>query len=420
MSVGQLSAAPASGYPMAWRALPAAQQPAWPDRELLRQVTARLSAGPAPVLAGEILALRRSLAAVAGGCAFVVQAGDCAETLDGPTLSEVAATVRVVHRAARVIADALGTPVVSIGRIAGQYAKPRSASTEWVCGEELPSFRGHLVNSPERLRATRVPDPLRLLRGHQHSRAVVGLLRRLARSGMPMPTAGEVAPVALWTSHEALVLDYEEPFLRREPATGAWLLTSTHLPWIGVRTGAPGGAHVALLAEVANPVGYKVGPTMTPEDLVEVCRRLDPGRRPGRLLLIARLGADTVSRRLPALVAAVRGAGHPVVWLCDPMHGNTVVTATGRKTRYVASVVAELRGFFAAVREAGGWPGGIHLETTAEQVTECVDGAGAASEAELSRRYTTACDPRLNPAQTAEVAAEVARLCRLHNPNPNH
>jgi 3-deoxy-7-phosphoheptulonate synthase len=398
MSAGQLTRAP-------WRQRPAAQQPHWPDPVLLAEVTARLAAAPAPVRPGEIRSLGRALAAVAGGRAFVVQAGDCAETLDGPTLDAVAAAVRVVQAAARRIAEALGLPVVSIGRIAGQYAKPRSLATEWVSGEELPSFRGHLVNSPERLLATRMPDPLRLLRGHQHARAVVELLRRLASTGLPMP--GWDAGLALWTSHEALVLDYEEPFRRPDPATGAALLTSTHLPWIGVRTGDPEGAHVALLAGVSNPVGYKVGPGLTPETLVAVCRRLDPDRRPGRLVLIGRFGAGLVAERLPGLVAAVRAAGHPAVWLCDPMHGNTVTTSDGRKTRHLSVILAELTGFFAAVREAGGWPGGVHLETTAEQVTECL----SSGEADLSRRYTTACDPRLNPQQTDEVAGHVAGLC---------
>jgi 3-deoxy-7-phosphoheptulonate synthase len=397
VSTGQLTGTP-------WRALPAAQQPEWPDRELLRTVTTRLAASPAPVHPEEIRALRRSLAAVAARQAFVVQAGDCAETLDGPTFSEVAAKARVVHRAATVIAEALGLPVISIGRIAGQYAKPRSAATEWVCGEELPSFRGHLVNSPERLLATRVPDPFRLLRGHQHARTVVELLRRLGRTGMAMPTGD--AELALWTSHEALVLDYEEPFLRCDPTTGAWLLTSTHLPWIGVRTGDRDGAHVALLAGVANPVGYKVGPATTPDELVAVCQRLDPDRQPGRLVLIGRLGAERVTDRLPALVEAVRDAGHPAVWLCDPMHGNTVVTSSGRKTRHLSAIVAELTGFFSVLRQTGGWPGGVHLETTAEHVTECLG-----SEADLAGRYTTACDPRLNPEQTDEIAGHVARLC---------
>ena len=406
------SAAAWAGYPLAWRALPAAQQPAWPDTELLRWVRRRLAASPPPVDPAEVVGLRRMVSQAAQGRAFIVQAGDCAETLDGPTRDGVAATARMVHEVARTVAEALQLPVLSVGRIAGQYAKPRSQATEWVLGEELPSFRGHLVNSPERLLATRIPDPLRLLRGYQHSRAVVRLLRELARSGTTMPTANPTtAPIALWTSHEALVLDYEEPFLRRDTGTGTWLLTSTHLPWIGVRTCTPESAHVAFLSGVTNPVGCKVGPQTTSDELVEVCRRLDPGRQAGRLILIARLGADAVADRLPPLVEAVRRAGHPVAWMCDPMHANTVVAGDGRKTRHVGAVLAELAGFLGGLHEVGVRPAGIHLETTPNDVTECIGGSPVISEADLARCYTSVCDPRLNPEQTGDVARAVAEWC---------
>ncbi len=408
MPVGQLSHASRSWNPGVWRELPAAQQPAWPDADQLKHVTTRLAASPPLVPPAEVYALRGALDRVARGGAFIVQAGDCAETLDGPFLADVAAKVRLVEDMAREVAQASGLPVVRIGRIAGQYAKPRSAPTEWAGHQELPSFRGYLVNSPEPRPASRVPDPLRLLRGYQHARATLRMLHLLR---LPVPAEAAGVP-AVWTSHEALVLDYEEPLVRRDPATGGWVLTSTHLPWIGVRTNAATGAHVAFLAGVANPVGCKVGPAATPAGLVELCRRLDPRRAHGRLVLICRMGADRVRLMLPRLVAAVAEAGHPVVWLCDPMHGNTRAARDGRKTRHLDAVLAELHGFFAAVRAAGGWPGGIHLEATVDDVTECLGGSPPVTERDLARRYTTVCDPRLNPHQGQEVARRVAELCR--------
>jgi 3-deoxy-7-phosphoheptulonate synthase len=412
MPVGQLSHASRSWDPGVWRELPAEQQPTWPDRDRLRQVTARLAASPPLVSPPEVHALRGVLDRVARGGALIVQAGDCAETLDGPYLADVAAKVRLVEDMAREVADASGLPVVRIGRIAGQYAKPRSSPTEWAGHQELPSFRGYLVNSPEPRPASRVPDPARLLRGYQHARATLRMLRQV-RSPAAAQAAREPGGLpAVWTSHEALVLDYEEPLVRHDPATGGWVLTSTHLPWIGVRTSATAGAHVAFLSGVANPVGCKVGPAATPAGLVELCRRLDPRRAPGRLVLICRLGAERVRQLLPHLVAAVADAGHPVVWLCDPMHGNTRSTRDGRKTRHLDAVLAELRGFFAAVRTAGGWPGGVHLEATVDDVTECLGGIPPVTQRDLARRYTTVCDPRLNPHQSQEVARRVAELCR--------
>lgn len=408
MPVRQLSHASRSWHPAAWRALPATQQPAWPDPRHLREVTARLAASPPLVSAEQVRVLRQALARVAEGGAFIVQAGDCAETLDIPGIDEVAAKVDLVHDVAKALTPAVGCPVACIGRIAGQYAKPRTSPTEWVNGRELPAFRGYLVNSPEPVAASRLADPVRLLRGYRHSRAVNGMLHELAR-----PAATQHADLpALWTSHEALVLDYEEPLVRRDPTTGEWVLTTTHLPWIGLRTNAADGAHVAFLSGVINPVGCKIGPDATPAGVVELCRRLDPDREPGRLILICRMGANQVARRLPALVKAVASAGHPVVWLSDPMHGNTRMTRDGRKTRQLAAVLEELRGFFTTLREAGGWPGGIHLEATPEDVTECLGGFPPVTEQDLPRRYTTVCDPRLNLDQTKEIAREVAELCR--------
>jgi 3-deoxy-7-phosphoheptulonate synthase len=409
VSAPRLSHATISWHPASWRERAATQQPVWPDAARLHEVTAQLSSSPPLVSAEEVRTLRQSLAQVARGRAFLVQAGDCAESLDMPSLDEVAAKVDLVHDIARVVAPALGRRVVCVGRIAGQYAKPRSAPTELIDGCEVPSFRGYLVNSPEPVAASRLPDPMRMLRGYRHASAVYQMLHECARQSEAVnPTAFP----ALWTSHEALVLDYEEPFVRRDPATGRWLLTSAHLPWIGLRTSAADGAHVAFLAGVINSVGCKIGPNATPEDVVELCRLLDPDREPGRLIFICRLGADQVMGVLPALVDAVASAGHPVIWVCDPMHGNTRLTRDGRKTRQITAILDELHDFFLVLRQAGGWPGGIHLEATPDDVTECVGGLPPVTEQDMPRRYTTVCDPRLNRRQTRQVARHVAELCR--------
>ncbi|MFI9803971.1 3-deoxy-7-phosphoheptulonate synthase [Streptomyces sp. NPDC052301] len=406
-----LSPRPPVWTPSDWRHRPAAQQPDWPDHALLRRIRSRL-AGAAPLVrAHEILDLRRSLADAARGDAFVLQLGDCAETFERPTFAGIAARVGQLHGTARTIGAALGRPVIPVGRLAGQYAKPRSSPTERVGDVVLPSFRGHLVNDPAPDPAARVPDAMRLLEGHAHAREVIGLLRELAESGMSMPGTSVADAPAVWTSHEALVLDYEEPQVRRDPLSGSLYLTSTHLPWIGARTCDPGGAHVRFLSGVDNPVGLKVGPGTEPGDLAALCARLDPDREPGRLVLISRMGAERVREVLPPLVAEVARLGHPVVWLCDPVHGNTYVSKSGHKTRDVATVAAEIRGFFSAVRSVGGRPGGVHLEATPAEVTECVGIATGIAEEDLPRRYETACDPRLNGSQTAEIAALTAELC---------
>ncbi|MGA5131345.1 3-deoxy-7-phosphoheptulonate synthase [Streptomyces olivoreticuli] len=397
--------------PADWREHAVAQQPDWPDPALLHRIRARLASTAPLVPPDEILDVRRLLSRAAHADAFVVQLGDCAETFDAVTFEETAARVALLHGTARAIARALRRPVIPIGRIAGQYAKPRSSPTERVGDLVLPSFRGHLVNAPDPDPAGRLPDAMRLLRGHRHAREVIGLLRELADSGMAMPESLAGGAPAVWTSHEALVLDYEEPLVRHDPVSGAWCLTSTHLPWIGARTCDPDGAHVRFLSGVANPVGVKIGPTTDPEQLAQLCALLDPGHHPGRLVLISRMGADAVRRALPPLVTTVARLGHPVVWMCDPVHGNTYTSGTGLKTRRVDAVAAEIRGFFAAVRSVGGWPGGIHLEATPANVTECLGGIPAVTEESLPSRYETACDPRLNGAQTSQIAGLVAELC---------
>ncbi|MER5769513.1 3-deoxy-7-phosphoheptulonate synthase [Streptomyces sp. NPDC001985] len=378
------------------RSRTALQQPDWDHDPRLPAVRGELARRPPLVRSADVHRLRSALARVAEGSAHLVLAGDCAEDPAECTTGDVARKAGLLHVLAGTLMMATHTPVVRVGRIAGQYAKPRSRPTERVGGVELPVFRGHMVNGPEPDAACRRPDPTRILDGY---RAAAASMRRL---GWRESTAPHEADTPVWTSHEALLLDYEIPMLRREPS-GELLLGSTHWPWIGERTRQLDGAHTALLAHVVNPVACKVGPGMTADELVALCGRLDPRREPGRLTLIARMGAETVGRVLPPLVAAVRAAGHPVIWLTDPMHGNTVTTPTGLKTRYVETVVQEIQRFRTAVRQSGGVAGGLHLETTPDQVTECVTNESHVHE--VAEKYTSFCDPRLNPGQATAVVA---------------
>ncbi|MFH8617015.1 3-deoxy-7-phosphoheptulonate synthase [Streptomyces sp. NPDC017979] len=371
----------------------ALQQPRWNDSEAIQLVRKELAGRPALVSAADVHTLRGHLARVARGEAHVVQSGDCAEDPDESTAGHVHRKAAVLDLLAGALKLITHKPVVRVGRIAGQYGKPRSQDTEVVDGRELPVFRGHMVNAPEPDPELRRPDPLRLLTGYM---AASEITRHLGWA----PDCPRRAEPEVWTSHEALLLDYELPMVRRS-YDGRPLLTSTHFPWIGERTRQVDGAHVALLAEVANPVACKVGPSMSPGELLELCRRLDPAREPGRLTLISRMGARAVSERLPALVTAVRDAGHPVIWLCDPMHGNTVKAPTGHKTRYLETVEQEVRAFRFAVAESGGVAGGLHLETTPDDVTECTRSVESAHR--IGESYTTFCDPRLNPSQAVSV-----------------
>lgn len=378
-----------------WKTLPAGQQPDWPDQAVLAEVRGRLSAAPALVSGEDVRTLRSLLAAAAAGEAQVIQTGDCAEDPAECTPGYVARKAALLDVLAGVMKARSHKPVIRVGRLAGQFGKPRSKPTEIVNGVELPSYRGHMVNSPEPDPELRRPDPRRLWAGY---RAAADVMAILGRSGGRRPSPAE-APV--WTSHEALLLDYEGAMLRTE--SDGLLLASTHWPWIGERTRAVVGAHVALLASVVNPVACKVGPTMTVPELLALCERLDPHREPGRLTLISRMGAGKAAERLPELVRAVRDAGHPVLWLCDPMHGNTVSAPGGVKTRHVSTVVQEVREFQSAVTDGGGVAAGLHLETTPDDVRECV--LDASHTGELGEKYTTFCDPRLNPQQAFDVAS---------------
>ncbi len=384
-----------NGMIEALKGKPAVQQPDWP-LEQLAEVGGRLAALPGLVEESDVRSLRTQLARVAAGEAHVVQAGDCAEDPAECNAGDVARKVGVLDLLAGRLRMATHLPVVRVGRIAGQFGKPRSKPTELFGGTEIPVYRGHMVNLPEPDADARRADPERLLLGYH---AAAEAVRHLGWSGEG-PRSAVCAPV--WTSHEALLLGYEVPMLR-EDSDGGLLLSSTHWPWIGERTRDPEGAHVALLAAVSNPVACKVGPTTRVEHLLALCARLDPHREPGRLTLIARMGVDQVDERLPDLVRAVRSAGHPVIWMTDPMHGNTRPGPDGLKTRFVDEVAAEVRGFQAVVRARGGVAGGLHLETTPDQVTECVQ--DASQIAHVPDKYTSHCDPRFNPDQAIAVVS---------------
>jgi 3-deoxy-7-phosphoheptulonate synthase len=432
-----------SWTPDGWRNLPAAQQPDWPDPAALQAALDQVAALPPLVFAGEARTLEASLAEVAAGRGFLLQAGDCAESFDAFSANTIRDKLKVILQMAVVLTYGAGLPVVKVGRIAGQFAKPRSAPVEVVDGVELPSFRGDMVNGLTPTIESRRPDPGRMLRAYHQAAATLNLLHQVhtwnqefvARSpagqryeatadaidralrfmtacGIDMTGTPALQQVDFFTSHEALLLGFEQAMTRQDSLTDCWYDTSAHLLWIGDRTRQLEGAHVHFLAGVGNPLGVKLGPTATPDEVVAVCERLDPQRLAGRLTLIARLGAARIQQVLPPVVRAVTDAGHPVVWACDPMHGNTFVGPSGHKTRRFDDVMAELTGFFAVHRSLGTHPGGIHVELTGEDVTECLGGAYEIEDGHLSLRYETACDPRLNAGQSLELAFQVAELLR--------
>ncbi|WP_345668153.1 3-deoxy-7-phosphoheptulonate synthase [Streptomyces similanensis] len=379
---------------------PALQQPEWDDPSQVRRIREVLAARPPLVRAEDVCALRTLLAQVARGGALVVQAGDCAENPDDCDAAHVSRKSAVLDMLAATLKMAAHKPVIRVGRIAGQFAKPRSRAVERVGGRELPVYRGHMVNGPEPTPEARRHDPLRLLTSYMSAGDV---MEHLGWRGSAF--AGHQPPLVeprVWTSHEALVLDYELPMVRELGDDRRWL-GSTHWPWIGERTRQLDGAHLDLVADIVNPVAVKVGPTTTVAEITGLCERLDPLRDPGRLTLIARMGADLVRDTLPALVEAVRMAGHPVIWLSDPMHGNTVTGPDGHKTRLLETMAREIRGFLRAVTDAGGTAGGLHLETTPDDVLECVADLSV-FEGRAVRR-SSLCDPQLNPEQAVALAS---------------
>jgi 3-deoxy-7-phosphoheptulonate synthase len=437
--------------PSSWRARAAGHQPAWPDEAAAEAARAELKAMPPLVFAGEARSLTTSLAAVCEGRAFLLQAGDCAESFRDFTAISIREKLKILLQMSAVLTYGAAFPVVKVGRIAGQFAKPRSSPTD---GNGLPSFFGHMVNDDGPDPAGRVPDPARMVRAYHQSAATLNLLRAFTKGGFADLTqvhvwnqqfvasspegrryealAGEIEralrfmtaigidltradtvhQVDVWTSHEGLVLDYEEGLTRTDSLTGEPYDCSAHMLWIGERTRQADGAHVEFFAGVRNPLGVKLGPAATGEEVATLCERLNPGREPGRLTLVARMGADRVREALPPLVRAAREGGHPVVWACDPMHGNHITTSGGVKTRRFDDVMTELEGFFAACRSEGAWPGGVHLEFTGEDVTECLGGPDDVLEEQLAGNYATLCDPRLNARQSLDLAFRVAELMR--------
>ncbi len=449
-----MAVTPSQWSPSSWRAFSAAHQPEWPDDARLESVSGRLKAFPPLVFAGEARELRDALGEVAAGRAFLLQAGDCAESFHEFSAIAIREKLKILLQMAVVLTYSAALPVVKVGRVAGQFTKPRSSPFEQVGDVEIPSFRGHMIHDDQPTAEARVPDPERMLQGYHQSAATLNLLRAftkggfaditrlhvwnqefvasspagrryealateieralrfMAACGIDLARETQFHQTDVWTSHEGLLLDYEEGLTRKDSLTGDWYDCSAHMLWIGERTRQEDGAHVEFFSGVHNPLGIKLGPTATPADVLELCERLNPDRVPGRLTLISRMGAGRVEELLPPLLRAVTEAEHPVVWACDPMHGNIVRTAGGVKTRRFDDVMAELEGFFATCRAEGAWPGGVHLEFTGEDVTECLGGADALLEEELSTRYETLCDPRLNARQSLDLAFRLSELLR--------
>jgi 3-deoxy-7-phosphoheptulonate synthase len=440
--------------PSSWRRLPALHQAEWPSEERAEAVRERIAAMPPLVFAGEARALLAALGEVAGGRAFLLQAGDCAESFHDFSAITIREKLKILLQMSVVLTYGATLPVVKVGRIAGQFVKARSSPVEEAGGVELPSFRGHMVNDDAQTPEGRIPDPERMLQGYHQSAATLNLvraftkggfadltqvhmwnqefvasspegrryeviaseieraLRFMAACGIDLSAEQQLHQVDVWTSHEGLLLDYEEALTRRDSLTGDWYDCSAHMLWIGERTRQLDGAHVDFFAGVHNPLGCKLGPAAAAEDVLQLCERLNPKRIPGRLTLISRMGASKVFELLPPLLRAVQEAEHPVVWACDPMHANVFTTSSGRKTRSFDDVMAEIEGFFAACRQERVWPGGVHLEFTGEDVTECLGGAEELLEEQLDARYMTLVDPRLNARQSLDLAFRLAELMR--------
>ena len=439
----------ANWSPESWRNRTARQIPAYPDQDALDHAERELASFPPLVFAGEARALTSRLAEVAEGRAILLQGGDCAESFQEFRANDIRDTLKVLLQMTVVLMWGAGLPVVKVGRLAGQFAKPRSADTETIDGVELPSYRGDIINDIGFTAAGRAPDPDRMVQAYNQSAATLNLLRAFTRGGfadlhqvhswtqdfLDGSPAGErfakvatqigealefmracgidqhvpqVSEAEFFTSHEALLLPYEQALTRQDSLTGNWYDTSAHMIWIGERTRQPDGAHVEFCRGVHNPIGLKCGPTMSPDDLLQLIDILNPGNTPGRLTLITRMGAEKIEQGLPPLVRAVEREGRKVVWSCDPMHGNTLKSSTGFKTRPFDRVLREVSGFFAVHHAEGSHAGGVHFEMTGRDVTECIGGAQAITEEQLADRYHTHCDPRLNGSQALELAFLIA------------
>jgi len=435
-----------SWSPDSWRSKPALQMPNYPDAAALAVVEERLKVYPPLVFAGEARNLRRALAEAVEGKAFLLQGGDCAESFAEFHPDNIRDMFRVMLQMAVVLTYGAARPVIKVGRMAGQFAKPRSADMETIDGVSLPSYRGDMVNGMEFTAEQRTPDPARLEQAYNQSAATLNLLRAFAQGGYAdlhkvhqwtldfvddspsaeryrdladrlaetlafMAACGitaestpQIRETGFYTSHEALLLNYEQAMTRVDSTSGDWYDTSAHMLWIGDRTRQLDGAHVEFLKGIANPVGVKAGPSMTTDDLIRLTDVLNPRNEPGRLTLIVRMGADKVEQLLPPLIRAIEAEGRKVVWACDPMHANTIKSSNGYKTRPVDRILQEVRSFFAVHHNEGTHAGGVHFEMTGQDVTECVGGGQAITEADLGARYHTHCDPRLNAKQSLELA----------------
>lgn len=432
-----------------WRNKPRIQMPDYSDAAALNAVEAQLSQYPLLVFAGEARRLKAHLAEASRGDAFLLQGGDCAEAFDQFNSDSIRDTFKVMLQMAMVLTYGAKVPVIKVGRMAGQFAKPRSANTETINGVELPSYRGDIINGLDFTPEARIPDPQRMLQAYTQSAATLNLLRAfstggfadmkrvnswtlgftdaqdiqkyseianriqdtidfMSAAGINSDTTHEFSSVEFYTSHESLLLEYEEALTRVDSTSGKWLAGSSHMIWIGDRTRQPDGAHVEFASGVQNPIGLKCGPTTTAEDLKVLMAKLNPDNEAGRLSLIARFGAGSVGDHLPRLIKAVQEEGANVLWTCDAMHGNTIKSASGYKTRPFDSVLREVREFFGVHQAEGTIPGGVHFEMTGQDVTECTGGVRAVSDEDLSDRYHTACDPRLNASQSLELAFLVA------------
>ena len=436
--------------PDSWRTKPVSQVPDYPDAAKLQSVEERLKSYPPLVFAGEARRLQEALGNVAEGKAFLLQGGDCAESFAEFSANNIRDTFRVLLQMAVVLTFGAALPVVKVGRIAGQFAKPRSAPTETIGGVELPSYRGDIVNGMEFNAEARKPDPERLVQSYNQAAATLNLLRAFAQGGfadlhkvhrwnlefvadspageryqelatrlsetlefmaacgLTSETVPQIRETEFYTSHEALLLHYEQALTRVDSLTGKWYGCSAHLLWIGDRTRNLEGAHVEYMKGVQNPIGLKCGPSLEPDDLLRLIDALNPQNIPGRLTLIARMGHERVEAKLPALVRAVKRHGAKVVWSSDPMHGNTIKSASGYKTRPFDRILSEVKSFFAVHRAEGTHAGGVHFEMTGQDVTECIGGAKAVTEDSLADRYHTHCDPRLNASQSLELAFLIA------------
>ena len=438
--------------PSSWQAAETRQMPTYPDPAALDRATATLATYPPLVFAGEARDLTADLARVSNGEAFLLQGGDCAESFAEFHPNNIRDTFRVILQMAVVLTFASKLPTVKVGRMAGQFAKPRSTDMEEIGGVSLPSYRGDIINDIAFEPAGRAPDPERMIRAYNQAAATLNLLRAFAQGGyanlhqvhawthdfmgrspwskkfkdvadrigealdfmracgINADTVPQLKGTQFFTSHEALLLPYEQAMTRQDSLTGDWYDTSAHMLWIGDRTRFEGSAHVEYLRGVGNPIGMKCGPSLEPDALLRLLDTLNPGRKAGRMTLITRYGHDKIEAGLPALVRAVKREGHPVVWSCDPMHGNVVKAANGYKTRPFERILAEVRGFFAVHRAEGTHGGGIHVEMTGQNVTECTGGAMDVSEQNLADRYHTHCDPRLNAGQSLELAFLLAEM----------